>query len=90
MERQLFVAQLAMLFQQASAQHGFRRQTPAAGRLQLQPALAQIRSNPGADLGVLVQKTGHGLQLTTKLVARENIEYIGLDGAFFTHCCLRR
>ena len=87
-ERQLFIAQLPMLFQQRTAQHRFRRQALATGRLEPMPA--QLRRNPTADLAMIVQQIGHGLQLTTKLVPRENIEYTGLDGAFFTHCRLRR
>ena len=87
-ECQLLVAQLAMLFQHPTAQHRFRRQTLAAGRLQ--PVPAQLRGNPTADLAMIVQQIGHRLQLTTELVLRENIEYTGLDGAFLPHCRLRR
>ena len=65
-ERQLLVAQLAMLFQHPAAQHRFRRQTLAAGRLE--PVPAQLRGNPTADLAMIVQQIGHRLQLTTKLV----------------------
>ena len=87
-ERQLFVAQLTVLLQQRAAQDRFCRQTLAAGRLD--PVPAQVNADRAEQLAMIVQPIGHRLQLTTKLVLRENIEYTGLDGAFFAHCRLRR
>src|SRR5271170_6114622 len=39
---------------------------------------------------MLVQPERHSLQLAADLVLGEEIEYAGLDGAFLTHCRLRR
>jgi hypothetical protein len=39
---------------------------------------------------MLIQPLRHRLQLAADLVFGEEIEYAGLDGAFLTHCWLRR
>src|SRR6516164_8202501 len=39
---------------------------------------------------MLIQPARHCLELAADLVSGEEIEYAGLDGAFLTHCQLRR
>jgi hypothetical protein len=87
MERQLLIAQLAVLLEHCTAQHALRRQAAAAGLLQTVPA--QVRGDQ-AELPVIVQPGRHRLQLAADLVPREQIEYTGLDRAFLAHCQLRR
>lgn len=88
MKRQLLVAQLAVLFEEGTAQHRLRRQTlPASFR---DPLSAQIGRHQIQKIAVGVQPLRHRLQLTTDLVLGEKIEYAALDGAFLAHCRLRR
>ena len=88
MERQLLVAQLAMLLEQRAAQHRLRRQALPPGLLDAVPA--QVRRDQAEQLAMLVQPLRHRLQLAADLVSGEEIEYAGLDGAFLAHCRLRR
>jgi hypothetical protein len=88
MERQLLVAQLAVLLEQGTAQHRLGGQAVASRLLDAVPA--QVRRDQAAKLAVVVQPRGHRLELTADLVFGETIEYAGLDGAFWAHCRLRR
>ena len=87
MERQLLVAQLAVLLEQGAAQHALRRQAMAAGFLD--PVPAQVRRDQAGQLTVVIEPRRHRLQLTADLVSGEEIEYAGLDRAFLPHCRLR-
>ena len=87
MERQLLIAQLAVLLEHGAAQHRLRRQPLAPGRLD--PLLAQINPDQAGELAVVVEPCGHRLQLAADLVPGEQIEYAGLDRAFLAHCRLR-
>jgi hypothetical protein len=88
MEGQLFVTQLALLLQQRAAQHAFRRQSPPPGLAHLLPP--QIARNQTDQPALAIQPLRHRLQLAADVVLRKNLEYSGLDGAFRTHCRLRR
>jgi hypothetical protein len=88
MKRQLLIAQLAMLFEKSAAQDRLGRQTLSPGLLSA--LSAQILGHQREELAMLVQPLRHRLQLAADLVLGEEIEYAGLDGAFLTHCRLRR
>ena len=72
MERQLLVAQLAMLLQQGAAQHRLRRQPLAPGLFD--PVPTQVRHDQTAELAVIVEPRRHRLQLAADLVLGEEIE----------------
>jgi hypothetical protein len=84
MKGQLLVAQSPVLFEQRTAQHGFRRQA-VTSRLP-DPVPAQIAGHQPQQRTVLVEPLRDGLQLAADLVLRETIKYSGLDDAFLTHC----
>jgi hypothetical protein len=87
MERQLLIAQLAVLLEQGAAQHRLRRQAQPPGLPH--PISAQVRRDQAGQLAVLIEPGGHRLQLATDLVPGEQIEYAGLDRAFLAHRRLR-
>ena len=72
MERQLLVAQLAMLLEQGAAQHRLRRQPLAPGLLDAVPA--QVGRHQAEQLAVAVQPRRHRLQLAADLVPGKKIE----------------
>jgi hypothetical protein len=72
MERQLLIAQLAVLLEQGAAQHRLRRQALSPGLLHA--ILAQVRRDQAGQLAVVVEPCGHRLQLTADLVPGEAIE----------------
>jgi hypothetical protein len=88
MKRQLLVAQLAMLLEKRAAQDRLGRQAFSPGLPDA--ASAQILRRQPDELAMLVQPLRHRLQLAADLVLGKQIEYAGLDGAFLTHCRLRR
>ena len=88
MKGQLLVAQLAVLLEKPTAQHRLRRKTLPSGLSH--PVAAQVRRHQAEQRAVLIQPLRHRLQLAADLVSGENIEYVGLDGAFLAHCRLRR
>ena len=88
MKCQLLVAQLAVLLEKRAAQHRLRRQASPSGLLD--PVAAQVRRHQAEQRAMRIQPVRHRLQLAADLVPGENIEYAGLDGAFLTHCRLRR
>jgi hypothetical protein len=87
MERQLLIAQLAVLLEQAAAQHRLRRQALPPGRLH--PVPTQVRRDQAGQFAVVIEPCRHRLQLTADLVPGKEIEYAGLDRAFLAHCRLR-
>jgi len=85
---QLLVTELTLLLEQSAAQHAFRRQSAPAG---LTHSLApQVTRNQAGQLALAVQPLRHRLKFAADLVLRKHFEYSGLDGAFLTHCRLRR
>jgi len=88
MKGQFLVTQLALLLEQGTAQHALRRQSPPPGLAHpLPPQIARHQAN---QLALAIQPLRHHLQLAADLVLRKNLEYSALDGAFLTHCRLRR
>jgi hypothetical protein len=85
---QLFVTQLALLLEQCTAQHAFRWQSPPASLAH--PLSAQIARHEADQPSFAIEPLRHLLQLAADLVLRKDLEYSGLDGAFLTHCRLRR
>jgi hypothetical protein len=51
---------------------------------------AQIAGHQAHQRALLIQPLRDRLQLTADLVSGKDLEYSGLDGAFLTHCRLRR
>jgi hypothetical protein len=88
MKRQLLIAQLTMLLEEPATQHRLDRQALPAGLLH--SVSAEVFGNQPQQIDMFVQPPRYRLQLTTDLVPGEEIEYAGLDGAFLTHCRLRR
>ena len=88
MERQLLVAQLAILLEQRAAQHRLRRQALPSGRAHA--VVAQVLRHQAKHRAMRIQPLRHRLQLAADLVPGEDIEYAYLDGAFLAHCRLRR
>jgi hypothetical protein len=88
MKRQLFVTQLPMLFEQGTAQHRLRRK--AVPSRVLEAMFAKIGNHQTQHITMLIQPLRHRLQFAADLVFSKNIEYCALDGAFLTHCWLRR
>ena len=72
MERQLLIAQLAVLLEQGAAQHRLRRQSLPPGRFDAVPA--QVRRNQDGQLAMVVEPGGHRPQLAADLVPGEQIE----------------
>jgi hypothetical protein len=72
MERQLLVAQLAVLLEQGTAQHRLRGQALAPGRLH--PVSAQVRRDQAGQLAMVIEPRRHRLQLAADLVPGEQIE----------------
>ena len=88
MKSQFLVTELPLLLQQRAAQHRFRRQPPPPGLAQtFAPQIARHQAYQDA---LPIQPARDGLQLTADLVSGKDLEYRGLDGAFLTHCRLRR
>jgi hypothetical protein len=87
-EGQFLVTQLALLLEQGAAQHAFRRQSPPPSLAHSLPP--QIAGHQADQPGLAIQPLRHGLQLAADLVLGKHLEYSGLDGAFLTHCRLRR
>jgi hypothetical protein len=85
---QLFVTQLTLLLEQCTTQHAFRRQSPPASLAH--PLPAQIARHKPDQPGLAIPPLRHRVQLAADVVLRKHIEYSGLDGAFLTHCRLRR
>jgi hypothetical protein len=52
--------------------------------------LAQIGRHQADQFALAIQPLRHRLQLAANVVLRKHFEYSGLDGAFLTHCRLRR
>jgi len=52
--------------------------------------MTQIAGHQARQRVLPIQPLGDRLQLATDLVPSKNLEYSGLDGAFLTHCRLRR
>src|SRR6202043_1034031 len=71
-----------------TAQHRLRRQSPPPGLAQ--PVAAQIAGHQAHQPALTVQPLRDRLQLAADLVPGKDLEYRGLDGAFLTHCRLRR
>jgi len=72
MERQLLVAQLAVLLEEPTAQHRFRRQALPPGLLVSMPT--QIGRHQPNQRRMLVKPLGYRLQLATDLVPGKKIE----------------
>jgi hypothetical protein len=72
MERQLLIAQLAVLLEHGAAQHRLRRQPLPAGRFR--PIPAQVRRDQAGQLAVVIEPCRHRLQLTADLVPGKEIE----------------
>jgi hypothetical protein len=85
---QLFVAQLPLLLEQCTAQHRLRRQASASGLAQ--SVATQIARHQAHQRALPIQPLRDRLQLAADLVPGKDLEYRGLDGAFLTHCRLRR
>ena len=88
MKGELFVTQLPLLLEQRTAQHRLRRQAAAAGLAQ--SVATQIAGHQAHQRVLPIQPLRDRLQFAADLVPGENLEYRGLDGAFLTHCRLRR
>jgi hypothetical protein len=84
MKGQLLVAQLPILLEQRTAQHGFPRQA-VPSRL-LHPVPAQIADHQAQQRTLLVEPVRDGFQFAADLVLRKNIKYTRLHDAFLTHC----
>ena len=88
MKSQFLVTELSLLLQERAAQHRFRRQPPPPGLAHtLTPQIARYQAHQRA---LAIQPTRDCLQLAANLVSGKDLEYRGLDGAFLTHCRLRR
>jgi len=85
---QLVVTQLSLLLEQRTAQHRLRRQASASGFAQ--SVARQIAGHQAHQRALPIQPLRDRLQLTADLVPGKDLEYRGLDGAFLTHCRLRR
>jgi hypothetical protein len=85
---QFLVTELALLFQERAAQHRLRRQPPSAGLAQ--PFAPQIARHQAHQRALPIQPGRNRPQLAADLVCGKDLEYRGLDGAFLTHCRLRR
>ena len=72
MERQLLVAQLAVLLEHGAAQHRLRRQALAPGLLDAVPA--QVRRDQAEQLAMIIEPRRHRLELTADLVSGKKIE----------------
>ena len=72
MERQLLVAQLAVLLEQPAAQHRLRRQPLTPGLLDAVPA--QVRRDQAGQLAMVIEPRRHRLQLAADLVPGKEIE----------------
>ena len=88
MKRQLLVTQLAVLFEKRATDHRLDREALAPGLLDAMPA--QILRRQHVEIAMVVQPPRNRLQLAADLVIGEAIEQGRLDGAFLTHCRLRR
>ena len=88
MKGQLVITELALLLEQRTAQYGFHRQPLSPGRAQ--PLAPQIACNQAQERALPIQPVRNRLQLAPDLVSGKDLEYRGLDGAFLTHCRLRR
>jgi len=88
MKSQFLVTELALLLQQRAAQHRFRRQPAPPGLAQT--LAAQIARHQADQRALTIQPTRDCLQLAADLVSGKDLEYRRLDGAFLTHCRLRR
>ena len=87
-ERPAFITQLPLLLEQRTAQHRLRRQASASGLAQ--SLAAQIAGHQAHQGALPIKPLRDRLQLATDLVPGKNLEYSSLDGAFLTHCRLRR
>jgi hypothetical protein len=56
----------------------------------VQTVAAQIAGRQAYQRALAIQPLRDRLQLAADLVPRKDLEYGGLDGAFLTHCQLRR
>ena len=83
MERQFLVAQLPTLLEKRTTQHRFGRQALPPGGLDAAPD--QVTGNQAKQIAMHIQPSRHRLQLAADLVCGENIEYAGLDRAFWAH-----
>ena len=88
MKGQFLVTELPLLFQERTAQNRFRRQPAPPGLSQ--PLTAQIARRQAGSRALPIQPNRDCLQLAADLVSGKDLEYRGLDGAFLTHCRLRR
>src|SRR4029077_9400113 len=85
---QLFVAQLALLLEQRTAQHTLRRQSSPSGLAH--PLAAQIARHQTHQPALAIQPLRDRLQLAADLVPRKHCEYSRLERAFLPHWRLRR
>src|SRR6516164_592875 len=85
---QLFVTKLALLLEQRTAQHALRWQSSPPGFAH--PLPAQISCHLADQRQLAIQPLRHRPQLAADLVLGKYLEYSCLDGAFLTHCRLRR
>ncbi len=88
MKGQFFVTQLPLLLEQRTAQHRLCRQASASGLAQ--SVATQIAGHQAHQHALPIQPLRDRLQLAADLVPSKDLEYSGLDGAFLTHCRLRR
>jgi hypothetical protein len=87
-EGELLVTQLPLLLEQRTAQHCLCRQASASGFAQ--SVATQIASHQAHQRALPIQPLRDRLQLAADRVPGKDLEYSGLDGAFLTHCRLRR
>jgi hypothetical protein len=85
---QFLVAELALLLQDRAAQHRFRRQPAPPGLVQ--PFAPQVTRHQAHQDALPIKPVRDHLQLAAHLVSGKDLEYRRLDGAFLTHCRLRR
>jgi len=85
---QFFVTQLPLLLEQRTEQHRLCRQASASGFAQ--SVATQIAGHQAHQHALPIQPLRDRLQLAADLVPSKDLEYSGLDGAFLTHCRLRR
>jgi len=85
---QFLITELPLLFEQRTAQNRFRRQPAPPGLSQ--PLAVQIARDHADQRALPIQPTRNCPQLATDLVSGKDLEYRRLDGAFLTHCRLRR
>ena len=85
---QFLVGELALLLQDRAAQHRFRRQPAPPGLVQ--PVAPQVTRHQAHQDALPIKPVRDRLQLAANLVSGKDLKYRRLNGAFLTHCRLRR